>query len=141
MTNSTDILNRVLSILARSFPMYLKFARPYRHSGDEQSMETLEHVVADQEAMVERIATFIYDSESDPPNLGEFPMEYTDVHDLGLDYLLKMAVDYQRRDVADLEDCAARLRMAPTAKALAEEALGAAKGHLESLEESLNQPA
>ena len=46
---------------------------------------------------------------------------------------MQEAIDYQKQDIADLEQCVDALRLAPAAQSLAAEALGMAKGHLESL--------
>ena len=133
-------LNRLLVILLRSFPMYLTHARPWTHDGDEQALEVLEHIVADQQGLAERISEFILDSGGEV-HTGEFPMDYTDRHDLSMQYIVRLAIDYQTRDVAAIKRLVDELRMAPAAKELAEEALGLAKGHLESLQELVKQPA
>ncbi|MCH8840898.1 MAG: hypothetical protein IH831_09560 [Planctomycetes bacterium] len=64
---------------------------------------------------------------------GEFPMEFTDMHDLGIDYLVNVAIAYQQQDIDAIGRLIEDLQSAPAAKSLAEESLGMAKGHLESL--------
>ena len=64
-------------------------------------------------------------------------MEFTDTHDLSLDYLLGKLAFYQKQDIAAIEQCVPDLAGDPQGRALAEEALGTARGHLESLEELL----
>jgi hypothetical protein len=76
-----------------------------------------------------------------PLRSGEFPMEYTDTHDLGIEYQLTSAVDYQQQDIATIQQLIGELQPFPVAKTLAEEALGMAKGHLEALQELVSQPA
>ena len=128
-------LNRLLTILSRSFPMYLTYAPPWSPRGDEdQALVALRHIVADEEALCERIAETILDLGGQI-NVGEFPMQYTDLHDLSVDFVVRLARDYQKQDIAAIERCVDDLRLAPVAKALAQEAIGMAKGHLESLEE------
>jgi hypothetical protein len=51
-----------------------------------------------------------------------------------------MAIAYQQQDIAEIEQCVDALRLAPMAHALAEEALGMAKGQLESLRELSGTP-
>ncbi len=128
------VLNRLLTILYRSLPMYLTYASPWTRPGDEQAVATLKHVVDDQKQLADRIAQYIMQNHG-PIELGEYPIEFLDTHDLSLDFLLTRLVDYQKRDVAGLEQCAASLQSDRPAAALAEEALGAARGHLESLQE------
>lgn len=129
-----DVLNRVLTILQRSFPQYLRYARPYLPAGNERAVETLHEIAVGQDALAERINEQIIQSES-LPDTGAFPIEFTDTHDLGIEYLVREAIGYQKQDIADLQTCAESLELAPAAKTLVEEALGTAKGHLELLEE------
>ena len=66
---------------------------------------------------------------------GEFPIEFTGLHDLSAAYLLGIIIDHQEKDIAAIQDCVNQLEADPFAQALAEESLGAAKGHLDSLQE------
>ena len=130
------LLNRLLGVIGKSFVQYLRYSRPYIPPGRDSVMETFESIVTDQDALVDRISQMLVDAQA-PVRAGEFPMEYTDVHDLGIDFLVNAAVEYQRQDIGAIESLVEQLRSAPAAKALAEEALGMAKGHLESLRELL----
>jgi hypothetical protein len=132
--STIDVLNRLLGIHQASFLMYITYARPYMRNGDESTAESLAQMVADQQTLSGRISTAISDAGGQIGG-GAFPMEFTSQHDLAIEYLLHRAVEYQRGDIAAIESCVADLALAPAAKALADEALGLAKGHLESLEE------
>ena len=126
--------NRLLAIHCRSFPQYLTYARPYAPRACREKLECVEQIAEDQRQMSDRIVAALREAEV-TPNTGNFPMEFTDTHDLSIDFLLKEAVRYQRQDIASIEECVDRLSGAPQAFALAEEALGMAKGHLDTLEE------
>ena len=134
------LLNRLLAIVGRSFPQYLQYSRPYIPTGRSNLKETIDSIVGDQDVMVERISQTLYNAER-PPRYGEFPMEYTDLHDLDIDYLIGAAIKYQQQDIASISAIADQLQLAPAAQALAEEALGMAKGHLDSLQELLPEVA
>lgn len=134
------MLNRLLAIEYRSVPMYLADAAPWRGPGDEQIAAALENIVLDQRNMASRIAELVLDRRGSI-DTGEFPMEFTDMHNLSLDFLLTELVRYQQRDVAAIEGCVARLAGDEEARALAEEVLGSERRHLEVLEELLRQPA
>jgi hypothetical protein len=131
---TVDTLNRVLTILRRSFPQYVRYARPYIPAGDEQALETFHEIADGQDVLAERVNELIVQSGA-RPQTASFPMEFTDTHDLGIDYLIREAIGYQRQDIASLNECAESLQLAPAAKSVVEESLGMAKGHLESLEE------
>lgn len=132
--DTIDILNRVLVILERSFPQYLQWARPYIPAGREEVMETVGEIVTGQRSLAERVSQVIFESGA-KPDTGEFPIEYTDTHDLSISFLIQEAIGYQQQDIVELQSCADSLNLAPAAQALAAEAVGMAKGHLESLEE------
>jgi hypothetical protein len=137
--NTHDVLQRLLAIHGRSFPRYLAYADPWTHAGDKRAMEAFQHIVADQELMIDRIGAMLVE-EGRPADPGPFPMEFTSVNFLSLDYLIRRAIGYQTADVGALAQCAQQLHLAPAAKAVAEEALGLAKGHLETLQEINSTP-
>jgi len=132
-------LNRLLTILYRSLPMYLTYACPWTHRGDEQAVGVLRNIVSDGKQLADRVAQLVL--RFGPIEMGEYPRDFPDTHDLALDYLLKKLIDCQKADIKSLEECAASVSDDRQAAALALEALGAARGHLESLEELVGQPA
>jgi hypothetical protein len=136
--NTIHSLNRVLAILQRSFPQYMRYARPYIPPGRENVMQTIDEIVASQDALAERLSQVIFESGglADP---GEFPIEFTDSHDLAIDFLVQEASDCQQADIAELQRLVDALRLSPAAQALTAEALGMAKGHLELLRELTNK--
>ena len=132
--STTAALNRMLAIVVRSFPQYLQYSRPYVPPGRDGVVETLGTIATDQNGLADRISQLIIDAQA-PLRTGEFPMEFTDMHDLGIDYLVNAAIAYQQQDIATIGQLVEDLQAAPAAKSLAEETLGMAKGHLESLRE------
>ncbi len=128
------LLNRLLGIVSRSFLQYLKYAKPYVPPGRKEVMEMLAAMVTDQDSMADRISQRIMD-QRELPRTGEFPMGFTDMHDLDIDYLIRVAINCQRQDIVSIGQLVGELQLAPAAKSLAEESLGMAKGHLQSLEE------
>jgi hypothetical protein len=135
--DTIDVLNRVLAILERSFPQYLRYARPYIPAGRENIMQTIEQIVAGQDALAERVAQQVFESGSLPDH-GDFPIEFTDTHDLSIDFLLNEAVGCLKQDLADLKESANSLRTSPAAQSIVAEAAGLTAGHLELLEKLAN---
>ncbi len=129
----TGVLGRLLKILCASLPMYLEDARPWSRRGEGEARTALANLVADRQELALRVAGMIV-RQGARPAPGGFPVEFTAVNDLSIDFLLGELVRRQRCDVADLERCVADLAAAPEARALAEEALGNTQGHLEILE-------
>ncbi len=132
-TDSIAALNRVLGVVLRSFPQYLRWSRPWVPPGHERELEALERIVTEQEAFAERVFDAI-DRLGGLPDTGEFPMEFTDTHDLAIDYMMREAVGYARQDVAELESVAAMPNLSPEIELLVKEVLSATKRQLASLE-------
>jgi hypothetical protein len=133
------LLNRLLAIHCRSFVQYLRWSKPYVPQGHEDELDTLTAIAADQDALAERISRLVIDAGA-LPRSGEFPMEFTDLHDLDLDFLIAAAVRYQEDDLASVQQIVDALASAPAGRAIAEEALGMSKGHLDSLRELIHVP-
>jgi hypothetical protein len=133
---SLDVMNRLLAILYRSLPMYLHDAQPWEGKGDERAAAVLSLIVEEQRKLAERVAEYILD-HGGQPDPGDYPVEFSDAnwHFVSLDYLLRPLVEHQRVDVERIARCVAELHDDRAARVLAEETLGAAKAHLESLEE------
>jgi hypothetical protein len=126
------LLNHLIAIHNRSLPVYLTYAAPAWHDGEEAAKETMRLIAADQRETAERLAAMIIENGG-VVNNGEFPIYYTGYHDLSFDFLLKEIIKEQKEDIVTIERIVSKLSLIPLAKALAQETLGAAKGHLESL--------
>jgi bacterioferritin (cytochrome b1) len=135
MSNAESIaaLNRVLGTVLRSFPQYLRWSRPWVSPGHERVLEALEKIVSEQDAMAERVFDTI-DDLGGLPDTGEFPMEFTDTHDLSIDYMLREAVGYGRQDVAALEELTKLTNLAPQAEPLVRDAYQMVVRHSATLE-------
>jgi hypothetical protein len=134
-----DILSRLLAIHYRSLPMYLSYAPPWRAYGQEEAERMMQRIVADQQRMVDRLGQMILDNGGSV-SYGEFPMRFTAYHDVSFDFLLKILIERQQREVDVVEKYADLLSGSPVAQALAQEALGEAKAHLDMLAD-LKKPA
>ena len=138
MNQDIDVLNRILATLNRSLPQYLADADPWTQAGDEQAAQTLRRIVEDQRRDINRLAEYIIEHAAHVLP-GQWPMEFTDLNFLSLDYLLQEIVRHQRQDVAQVERCVALLDNDSEARELAEEILGSEKAHLEAVEDLSRQ--
>jgi len=130
--NTNDVLNRLYAIHNRSLPKYISYARPWPEAGTEEAWKTIELIVADQLRTIERLGEML-DARSFNVAAGEYPMSYTGLNDLSIEYLTERMIEQQKRDISSIEQCVEQLSLAPMAQTLAKESLGAAKGHLDSL--------
>jgi len=138
--NTIRALNDLLALEYRSFPMYLTDAMPWTHPGDEKATATLASIVIDQRVSSQRAAHLVLD-RGGALDTGEYPMEYTDTHDLSLDFLIKELISYQKWLIGQIEQIVARVDDDREARELAQETLGSEKAHLEALQELTTQPA
>jgi len=132
--STTEVLNRLLVLHARSLPMYLGYAPPYEVANHPKAKAVLDQIVEDHKRTVDRLGTLILENNG-TVDYGEFPMAFTSLHDLSLKYLLKLLVERQEKMVVACQRLADMLNMAPYAQAAAREIVGEAKGHLENLQE------
>lgn len=133
-TDVLAILNRLLVLHHRSLPAYLGWAQPWRKPGQQRAHETLQQIVQDQARTVDRLGSMILQGRGEL-EYGEFPIQFTGLNDLSFDYLLGRMITHQREMIAEINDLVSQLACDPLAQALAQECLGQAKAHLESLEE------
>ncbi|MCC7084123.1 MAG: hypothetical protein IT427_03840 [Pirellulales bacterium] len=138
--DTNAVLNRLLVTLHRSFPMYLgDTAALWTHPGDESAKLTVALIATDYRNYAHRLVELLLERRA-LAGFGEYPMAFTDTHDLALGYLVGELSFYQRQDIAAIEQCVADLISDPQGRALAEEILGNARGHLESLQELNQEP-
>lgn len=132
--NPVDVLNRLIVLHNRSLAMYLRYASPTWLRGDEQARRVLQQVGDDHQQTVDRLGEMVVDLDG-AVYFGGFSMTFTSYHDLSFAFLLLRLIEAQRNIIATIEECARQLEAFPMARALAEESLGAARAHLELLEE------
>ena len=138
--NTIDVLNQFVAIHNRSLPVYLGYASPTWFRGDEVAREALANISEDHRETTDRISKIVVEWGG-IVDLGKFPIIYSGYHDLSFDFLLGKIIEEQKQDIALMEQGVSQLETAPMAKAIAQEALGSAKGHLESLQELKQAPS
>jgi hypothetical protein len=125
-----DILNQLLAIHLRSLAVYLGSARPWTPTPDSPALAVLGHIAEDQILMADRIAKVILEQDG-TITASEFPMEFTD--------LIPQVKARLERELRFMRQCVELLQAYPAPRAIAEEAVGAALGHLDNLQD-LNRP-
>ena len=131
---SVALLNRLLAIHGRSLPVYLADAVPWIRDGQGDAAELLKTIASDHKRTTNRLGEYLVEA-GDRWDPGGFPMEFTSYHDLSLDYLLSKLIDHQQQDIGAIEEVVDAAAEESNVRGVAEECLGAAKGHLESLRE------
>jgi hypothetical protein len=132
--DTTDILNRLLVIHNRSLPSYLAYVAPRSTNQGGRTIVELANIADEQQNIANRLATAVRDIGGQPIP-GNFPMAFVTLHDLSPGFLLSEAVRYQRRTIEMIQKAVPLLPDASLAQTLAEDALSAARNHLEAMEE------
>jgi hypothetical protein len=115
----------------------MAFVSPWVDDGEQESLATVMDVVEDQNRTIKAIGELILD-QGGVVQTGAFPLTFTSLHDTSLDYLLRLLIRAQGDDILLIEKCVASLDEHTVERALAEEALGSAQGHLELFEDLLS---
>lgn len=129
------ILNRVIRVVNRTLPAYLRDARPWTYPGRESALETLSDVGMQQVETAERLSAWVLDNDGTPES-GDFPLSFTSYTDLSIDYVIREALRRQAAVIAAIESAIEDIGMVPNAVALLQEALGEAKAHRDMLEDA-----
>lgn len=136
-STAAKLLNQTAALHRNSMPTYLSFTHPWFGEGDEEAVDVLRQIAIDHKYVVDKIMTPLEAAGQDE-HLGNFPMEYTSLHDLSIEYLVRRAVPYQELLLKRLEDLIEAMPADEAApRELAEETLGLAKGHLKNLQEAV----
>jgi hypothetical protein len=130
--NTIDALNQLLRLHSRSLPSYLLSAQPFRTQTESRTADVLRQIAEDHQLMATKIGTEVL-REGGTPDVGEYPMDFTFMHDLSIDYLIREVTRRLEVDIETIGQFVRQLQHAPAARAIAEEALGAAEGQLENI--------
>src|SRR5262245_53306687 len=95
-------LNRLLTVVSRSLPVYLSYTSPWTRPDEAEALATLKRIAQESEQLANRVAEYTNEHYG-PPDLGEYPIDFFDTHDLALEYLLKKVLACQKADVTALE--------------------------------------
>ena len=128
-----SVLNRLLQTLCRSLALYAEEVKPWSLAGHEAVWIAIGRLAADSRRYSQRVADAIIASGGQPIP-GPYPLEFAALNDLGLDFFLREIIVQLRGDQKVIGECAAELAQAPELRALAEEAFGNLRGHIELLE-------
>jgi hypothetical protein len=125
-----DVLNRLFAIQRFSLVNYLREARAWTHPGNESLLDAIRASVNEHDHFASRLAEEIAERDGCVES-GSYPIEFTSLNDLALDYLLKGLVEHQQRDIHAMEQCAAELVDDTRACSLAGKALESERARLD----------
>lgn len=134
-TPEYHVLQQVAALHHRSLPVYLTYARPWVRYGSEDRETVIEDIAADHHELVERILR-VLEEDGRPVSLGDFPMAYTDLNDLSLDFILQELTRYEQQLETTLRGYQSRLVAESIPYGIVDYAVGMAQAHLQILQQS-----
>ena len=132
----TDILNQLLHLLLRGLPAYVAEVNPWMEPKSQPLRKALANLAADRGLFANRTNQAILDRGA-YPDPGAFPLEYTGLNDVSMEYLTNELINSLNVDIEILRELSSQLREIPELHALTEEILGNTIGHAEILEERM----
>ncbi|MGD0382300.1 MAG: hypothetical protein ABSA77_02185 [Thermoguttaceae bacterium] len=135
--SATDVLHQFLHMLCRGLPAYVVEINPWMQPGHGPLGKALANLAADRRLFANRTAQALLE-RGEYPDPGTFPLEYTGLNDVSIEYLTGEIIDSLQLDIEILPEFSAQLAEIPELHALAEEILGNTIGHAEILEKMMN---
>jgi hypothetical protein len=132
---ATEVLNQILHLLCRGLPAYVVEINAWTRPAAAALREALARLMEDRRLYAQRTAQAILD-RGGYPDPGSFPLEYTSLNDVSIEYLTDELIASLQMDIEILEALSSQLDDAPELKALAEEIIGNTKAHAEIIEET-----
>lgn len=131
--NSNAALNDLLVLVGRSLLQYAIECWPWAGADDDPEHRAFEELSHDQRATASRIAILL-DKRGWPVDFGLYP-DWSELHYVSLDYLLKKVIADEEELVAAIERAAPACQSDPEAKAIVSELLADEKQRLARLRE------
>jgi hypothetical protein len=127
-------LNKLLAVFQYSLASYLRFAKPWTHSGNSRLLECVRQIGDDHQAYVQEIGKLILNRRG-MTNRSGFPTRFMAYNDLALNYLAKRLVEQERELIEEIARSVAGLGDDPEVRTLGNEVLAGEKQHLRTLTE------
>ena len=127
------LLQEIFHRESRSLLQYLQESFPWTTAENQAAVVQLKKMSAEEREGAARVARFLRRHQIDLPYLGSFPMEFTTINFIGLDYAAPLLVKSERAAVADLERDLSRITDSE-ARSLVQGILTVKQRHLKDLE-------
>jgi hypothetical protein len=118
----------------RSLLQYLAASFPWTTPERQAVVSHLQTWAAQEQDIVAGIAGYLQRNQAELPYLGAFPMDFTTINFIGLDYAVPRIIEAEKRDLADLQRDLHTLAD-PTGRDLVEELVAVKEQYLKELQE------
>jgi hypothetical protein len=133
-----DLLETIIQREARSFLQFASEMYPWTQVSGAQAVDTFEELAHAERDAVGRLMKLLIRYTRVAPHLNPYPMAYTSLGFVALDYLVKKTAEHQRQDITALERDRSALTHAEV-RAEVDALLAMKREHLKTLE-SLSNP-
>jgi hypothetical protein len=125
---------RILRREQRSLLQYVNETFPWSRPGEESAVRVLRQIIEEEQAADAGLARSLEKRYVPLPPLGTYPVSFTSLAFVSIDYLLPHLVQYQRQLISELERDARAIADAE-ARQQVQDLLQLKRRHLETLEE------
>jgi hypothetical protein len=87
----------------RSLLQYVGESFPWATADKSEALDRLHRLVVEEQAAAGEVARFLQRRHVTVPPLAPYPMDFTSLAFVSLDYLLPRLIEHQRRNIAQLE--------------------------------------
>jgi hypothetical protein len=133
-----DLLETIIQREARSFLQFASEMYPWTRVSGAQAVDTFEELAHAERDSVGRLMKLVIRYRHVAPHINPYPMTFTSLGFVALDYLVKKTAEHQRQDIAALERDRAALSD-PEVRAEVDALLEMKRAHLKTLESLGNQ--
>jgi hypothetical protein len=130
----TTIVQKILNRERSSLLQFAGEAYPWANSAEEAATTKLKRIIDEEQAAEIRLANFLARHHLPQPSQVSFPLRFTSLMFVSLDYLLPQLLDEQRQAITQLKVDMAAIT-AVQARQQVEQLLALKERHLKELEE------
>jgi hypothetical protein len=132
-SHTQTVLQDILRRESRSALLYADEAYPWTTVSEEKALASLRQIIAAERDAVTRLGQFLVRQRIPLPYLPPFPVSFTTINFLALDYLLPRLIEQERQLIAELEHDLHSLKE-PAARGEVEKILAMKRRHLPQME-------
>lgn len=133
-SHTQEVLQDILRRESRSVLTYVAEAYPWTTANEEKALRDLQQLIAAEREAVACLGRFFIRKRIPLPFVPAYPIHFTTINFLALDFLLPRLIEQERRSIADLERDLAAVKD-PMAQAEVEKLLALKRRHLPQLKE------
>jgi hypothetical protein len=100
----TAVLQNVVRKEGRSLLQYVGESFPWTTAQNHHVLPVLFEMVKEEQQGVTAVVAYLLKQRKRPPYLGAYPMSFTTINFMSLDFLLPYLIDFEKRRIADLEN-------------------------------------